>query len=77
MVLFMFYTLKTEVQTPSSPFGWQNFFLTQSVREPVNAFISFIRVGKGSESADTRLQTPDSRLQTPAYIPQTLFILYF
>ena len=35
------------------------------------------RFGKGSESADTRLQTPDSRLQTPDCMPQTLFILYF
>ena len=33
--------------------------------------------GKGSESADTRLQTPDPRLQTLDYVPQTLFILYF
>ena len=32
--------------------------------------------GKGSESADTRLQAPDSRLQTPDFIPWTLFMFF-
>ena len=36
-----------------------------------------MKIGKGSQSAEARLQTPDSRLQTPVYLPQTLFIVYF
>ena len=41
----------------------------------ISQILVFPTCGKGSESADTRLQTLDSRLQTPGCIPQTLFIL--
>ena len=47
------------------------------VTHVTTAYSSCKSFGKGSESADTRLQTPDSRLQTPDYVPKTLIILYF
>ena len=56
---------------------WGQLKTSEIQRKYIQLGVPKCIVGKGSESAYIRLQTPDSRLQTPDYIPKTLFLFSF